>query len=198
MIKLGQAASVTVIQVSGAHNLNNRFYKVHPRRNDRFLKATTLSASIFTDVDFTDFSFTKHMLSAISAAAPDRFGAVVRELREAWVSRMNLLISEIGGSVVLVWLAPDPPPDATQCPTGLGCEPCFVTRQMVDALRPVVTEYVEVIAAPKALALGTEGLVYGPLEREAAKSVLPAAVHTQAADALIEAVQRMRNAKGPR
>lgn len=197
LIDLAQAASVTVIQISGAHNLNNRFYKVHPRRNDRFVKATALSESIFTDVDFMDFNFTKHMLTVIADAAPDRFGTVVRELREAWVARMNLLISEIGRPVILVWLAADAPPDATQHPTGLGCEPCFVTRQMVDALRPAVTEYVEVIAAPKALAQGTDALVYGPLEREAAKSVLPAAVHAQAADALIEAVRRVQKAKGP-
>ena len=32
-------ASATVLQLGGAQNMSNRFYAVHPRRNDRFLRA---------------------------------------------------------------------------------------------------------------------------------------------------------------
>ncbi len=35
----------------GAQNLSNRFYAVHPRRNDRFLRASTLMKTIFREVD---------------------------------------------------------------------------------------------------------------------------------------------------
>ena len=39
-------ARATVVQVTGAHNTSNRFYAVHPRRNDRFLRASTLLKAI--------------------------------------------------------------------------------------------------------------------------------------------------------
>ena len=37
------AAQATVIQIMGAHNQSNRFYRVHNLRNDRFLEATPLA-----------------------------------------------------------------------------------------------------------------------------------------------------------
>ncbi len=46
----------------GANFLSNRFYSVHPRRNDRFLRASTVLQAIYSDVDFADFTFTRHML----------------------------------------------------------------------------------------------------------------------------------------
>ncbi len=41
--ELCQSAAVTVIELTGAHNTSNRFYGVHPRRNDRFLRARRCS-----------------------------------------------------------------------------------------------------------------------------------------------------------
>ena len=54
-----------MIQVSGAQNLSNRFHAVHPRRNDRFLRASTLLKTIYRDVDFTEFNFTRHLLTTL-------------------------------------------------------------------------------------------------------------------------------------
>jgi hypothetical protein len=45
-------ARMTVVQVMVAHCLSNRFCSVHPRRNDRFLSASTVMRAIFNDVDF--------------------------------------------------------------------------------------------------------------------------------------------------
>ena len=41
-------ARLTVLQVTGAQNMSNRFYSVHPRRNDRFLKASPLLRAMRT------------------------------------------------------------------------------------------------------------------------------------------------------
>ena len=62
VMELAGQARVRVLQIGGAHNMSNRFYTVHPRRNDRFLKSSRLMRQIFGDVDFTDFTFTRHML----------------------------------------------------------------------------------------------------------------------------------------
>ena len=88
---MGRAQAV-VLQVPGAANMSNRFFTVHPRRNDRFLKASTMMRTIFREVDFTEFHFTRHMLSALKARSADRFAVVVEELRAAWVARMAQLI----------------------------------------------------------------------------------------------------------
>ena len=60
-------AAVAVVQVMGANNMSNRFYTVHPRRNDRFLRASATMQAVFRDVDFTEFHFTRHMLGALAA-----------------------------------------------------------------------------------------------------------------------------------
>ena len=40
-------AQLTVVQIMGANFLSNRFYSVHPRRNDRFLRASTVLQAIY-------------------------------------------------------------------------------------------------------------------------------------------------------
>ena len=76
-------AAVTVIQVTGAQNTSNRFYTVHPRRNDRFLKASGRLSTLYEELDFTDFHFTRHLLSRLADCAPDKFALVQQELKGA-------------------------------------------------------------------------------------------------------------------
>ena len=56
----------------------NRFYAVHPRRNDRFLRPSAKIEALFPEIDFTEFSFNRHMLSALESVSADRFGQVRR------------------------------------------------------------------------------------------------------------------------
>ena len=58
-------ARVTVVQIMGAQNLSNRFYTVHPRRNDRFVHAAPGLRALYRDIDFTEFHFTRHLLGAL-------------------------------------------------------------------------------------------------------------------------------------
>lgn len=73
-------ADVTVVQLMGAQNMSNRFYTVHPRRNDRFLKPLALLQAIYREVDFAEFNFNKHMLQHLYRHSPGRFETVVDEL----------------------------------------------------------------------------------------------------------------------
>src|SRR5688572_29039032 len=54
-------ALVTVVEVMGAANLSNRLYTVHPRRNDRFLRASGALRAIYPEVDFAEICFTRHL-----------------------------------------------------------------------------------------------------------------------------------------
>lgn len=183
VIDIARKARVTVLQVMSAHNTSNRFYGVHPRRNDRFVKPSKIMQSLFRDVDFTEFHFTRHLLGQICVTAPDRFAILRDELREAWVARMRLLIRQIGGRVVLLWFA-DHAPDAEQGPTGLGADPMLVDRLMLEELRPLVTEIVEVVVSAEAMKHRMEGMICSEMEMLAAKQMMGRQAHEEATDAL--------------
>ena len=63
ILDIASNAQMTVVQVLGATNMSNRFYSVHPRRNDRFVSASKRMQVLFPDVDFTDFNFIGHLLT---------------------------------------------------------------------------------------------------------------------------------------
>ncbi len=126
-------ADLTVVQVMGANYLSNRFYSVHPRRNDRFLRASTVLAAIYTEVDFSEFTFTRHMLGALYKKSPERFDIVVSELRAAWVARMRNMLGQIGPNTVLLWFSKfqisNQPWDEYVNP--LTVDPLFITEDMI-------------------------------------------------------------------
>ncbi len=167
-------ARVTVIQLLGAHNMSNRFYAVHPRRNDRFLRASQQMRSIFREVDFTQFHFTRHMLAELHNQSPDKFALLVEELKAAWVARMRQMLKSIGGKSVLLWLQ-QPATD------GLGPDPLLIDRLMVDAIRPFAHRVLEVAPDPGS---GTHGMEFPALEAHAAALLPGPAAHAEVAAAL--------------
>ena len=188
VISTSAKAQATVIQVMGAQNMTNRFYTVHPRRNDRFVSASTLLKTIYKEVDFADFNFNKHMLNDLLTISPDRFDIVRSELQQAWLARMRLILGGIKGKTVLLWFAHGGPPDGCTGATGLGHDPLFVTRQMMDEITPMVTTMVEVSASPQAIEAGTEGMFFSEMESMAAKEMLGPIAHAEAADAVVQAL----------
>ncbi len=175
-------AEAKVLQVMGAQNLSNRYYSVHPRRNDRFLRASDRLQSLYPEVDFTEFHFVRHMLGRLSQTSEDRFAEVLDELRMAWTARMKSLVTQLRGQVVLTWFADHPVPD--EVPTTLEGDPLFVSREMIETLRPRVSEVVEIVASGKAMEEGTRGMVFSDFEACAAEQLLGAQAHDEAADAL--------------
>ena len=177
------AARLAVVQVTGANNISNRLYSVHPRRNDRFLKASATMRSGFRDIDFTEFHFTRHLLGTLATRAPERFQLVIEEVQQAWLSRMRLLLSRIGPQAVLLWFADHAPEDKTDF-TQTRSDPFAVERWMIERLRPQVAQVIEVVASPNALAQGTRRMVFADLEAPAAKGMLGPAAHDEAAQAI--------------
>ncbi len=72
-----------------------------------------------------------------------------------------------------------------------GADPMFVTREMIESVRPVVTEVVEVVASPESLAKGTAGMVFAQMEAPAAGQIMGPATHEEAATALGDVVARL-------
>ena len=128
---MGTATEI-VLQVQGAQNISNRLYTVHPRRNDRFVRASDILRTIYRDVDFTEFHFTRHMLEHLRGLSLDRFDIVRNELRVAWMARMKRFLCDAKVPVHLLWLACRPPSDDEPEDT-LSDEPMFVTSAMLEA-----------------------------------------------------------------
>jgi hypothetical protein len=146
------SARLTVVEITGAANLSNRFYTVHARRNDRFLQASTILRAIYPEVDFAELCFTGHLLRTLHAAAPGRFALLRAELQTAWSARMRGFLELIGPRTLLLWLSPQLPSDAPweEREDPLLREPLFVTRRMLDGLRPLVRGVVMVRPRPEA------------------------------------------------
>lgn len=132
-------ARLTVLEVMGAANLSNRLYTVHPRRNDRFLRASGALRAIYPELDVAEVCFTRHLLLHLREADPERFDVVGEELRIAWAARMRAFLERVGPRVLLLWGPAGEGP--------LGAEPLFVTEEMVEALRPLVAGIVAVPGA---------------------------------------------------
>lgn len=182
-------ARVTVLQVMGAQNVTNRFYAVHPRRNDRFLRAAPPLQALFPDVDFTEFHFTRHLLRTLRAVSRERFEVLAEELRAGWVRRMTELVELIGGPVVLLWLA-DRPPQAPMASRSPLHDPLLVDAGMLGAVRARCADYVEVVISAQARAQGLAGMAFGPLDRPAAAQMPGPSAHVEVAEALVPRLAR--------
>ncbi len=187
---LCNAAETVFVQIPGAQNLSNRFYRVHPRRNDRFVTATGLLRSVFREIDFTEFSFNGHLLRSLHRTSNDRFRVVQAELQSTWVAQMRKLLSRIKSPKVLVWFARHSPDDANL--DAFDQDPLFVTREMIDELSIYVSDYCEIPFQSSAKGFDDRGLVFHPVDKPMTKTLMGQAAHMNAADHLIDALQQVR------
>lgn len=184
-------ARVTVVQVIGAHNLSNRYYKVHPRRNDRFISASAIMQQAFREIDFTEFSFTRHMLSTLQQRCPGRFEMLVEELQAIWVERMKVLLGRIGSPTCLLWLASRRPDDPPSIDEMVSHDPLFVTGEMLTQLVPRIDEYIEVIEDGLDDPDEPEGKIYSELEAPAAELMPGVSFHAKVAQKLGPVLSRL-------
>lgn len=188
LLRIASGARAVVLQVPGAHNITNRFYAVHPRRNDRFLKASDLMKTVFGGVDFAEIAFTRHLLAHLRMTSPDRFAMLVDELRSAWAARMIQLVQKIDAPVILTWFAAQAP---GQGDDDLDRDPLLVTADMLEALRPHVADIVICTPGAEALAEGRNGLIFEPTDAAAAARALPSAAHGDLAQKLVPVLGRV-------
>ena len=186
ILPVAAGARMTVVQVLGAQNMSNRYYSVHPRRNDRFVAASYRLQRLFPDVDFTDFNFTGHLLTTLEAAGGPGYARLLEELRTAWVSRMRLILEAIPGEKVLLWMSRRRPEDGGM--SASGHDPMFVDRDMLEGLSPYIAGIVEAVADTSARDEGVRGKVFAESERQAAAAMPGPLFHAQAAAALVRTI----------
>ena len=176
-------ARVVVIQLTGSHNTSNRYYSTHPRRNDRFLKASPSLISLYPEMDFTEVHFTRHLLTRLHAICPDRFDMVTREAQSAWQARMRTLVSQMNGDVFLLWFAREALPDQ---PNVDASDDLFLERALIDGLVPHVRRMIEVLRS--VWRATDEFLDVPPLEMSRAAHLPGPKAHKDVADAVAQAI----------
>ncbi|WP_175582316.1 DUF6473 family protein [Phaeobacter sp. HF9A] len=179
LLEVAAGSDLTILQVMGAQNLTNSFYKVHPRRNDRFLRPYDALTHLFPEVDFTDFHFNKHLLTSLKSVSEDRFARVQADLQDVWVTRMGRLIDGLNGRVVLLWLRYD-----MGVPETLGPSPTLVDSAMVDVLRPSVSDVIELDVTTAGQVQDTRGMIFGPTDLPVAQLMLGPREHDRIAEAV--------------
>lgn len=143
-----RGAAAVILQIGGAHQVSNPFYRVHPWRNDRIVAPEPALCALYPELDFAEFAFSRHLLRRLRDVGPRRFATVCEVLQAAWLRRMQAITARIPAPVVLLWMS-DRPPDAV--PEGLPLrDPLFVTRAMVDHLGAPAITTVECVAATHA------------------------------------------------
>lgn len=172
-------AAAVVIQIPSATNLSNAFYKVHPRRNDRFIAPMDRLVALYPEIDFAEIAFTGHLITRLRAIDDERFTVVRDQLCKTWVRRMKALVAQCTGPTFLLWLAARAPQD-TSAGIHPSTHPAFVTRPMMEALRPYVGDVIEVVAKRG----DTKGMMFPPLEALAAQDMLGVDAHKAAAKSL--------------
>lgn len=180
-----QSAHQIVLQVPGAPNMTNRFYKVHPRRNDRFLKASAMLRTIYRDVDFTEMHFTRHLMTRLKDLSADRFSIVRHEIQTAWCARMLKFIDEAPAPVHLLWIA-NRHPDDPEPAEGIGRDPLFVTREMLDRVAAVAASLTIAAGVGARDETSTQGMFFASREEAAARQLPGPQAHDRAASALLD------------
>ena len=190
--QVARGADMTVLQVLSAQNLSNRMYRVHPRRNDRFLQASDTLCALYDEIDFTEYHFNKHLLTGLEACSVDRFVAIRAELETAWVKRMTKMIRDLDGKVVLLWLRYELEQGDNEG-SPFGQEPSLVEAGMIDALRSQVQAVIEVPVQTAGPADDVDGMVLGQMDLPAAGHMIGPMEHIRianaAADGLREALE---------
>jgi hypothetical protein len=188
LLRLMSRANLRIVQVQGAGTLSNRFFSVHPRRNDRFLRASPRLRRLYPEVDFTEFTFTGHLLASLAALGGPRFVEVAEELGQVWVQRMADLLGVLKGPTTLLWLADRPPPSPAQRLGLAPGAPLLVDSAMLAAVqRKGGAGLVEVVLASRDG--GIEGKHFAELEEPAALASPGPAAHLAIARALLPRMQ---------
>lgn len=184
VIEAAAGARSVILQVLPAQNLSNPFYRVHPRRNDRFIRPLPALERLYPEVDFTAFSFTGHLIGALQRCGPRRFARLRAVLQATWLERMATLMRRIARPLILLWLAPDAPQDDTDASD--RPRPPLVTRAMLERAIPPNGACVEIRARRAQFAEPAPGMIHAPLERAAAAALPGPEAHERAAAALAE------------
>lgn len=191
VLRAASDADVCVVQVMCSVALSNRMFAVRPRRNLRLHSVSDLLIGIFPEVEFDRFGYVHGMLRHLRALDENRFKLVLNEIKNAWIGRMQTLLSTIETKTVLFWFAQRSPDEMTNEIGEPVAYPHFIDRAMIDSVAGSADCYVECITQmglPQDLTVDGKTVLFRPtgepvnenrefpspeMHRVAAEAVLP-------------------------
>jgi hypothetical protein len=183
VLNIARGAEFVVLQVMGPEYVSNRYFSVHPRRNDRFIRAAPQLQQLYPRVDFTEIHFVGHLLHRLRRESVRNFRKVISECRLEWLISCVSLVRRIGRPTVLLWLSRK---------SGHASGPDeFVTAQLLAPLEKRCLSVIQVLPDAHVLAEGTNGMVFGQMEAFAAMDLPNVAMHARVATALYDGLRRV-------
>jgi hypothetical protein len=188
VMETAKKADLRIVQVIGALNQTNHYFKVHPRRNDRFVAPREPLKRMFPEIDFAEFHFTKAMLTALHGCSKKRYRMLCDELQKKWLTSMAELLEQLGEKTILLWFGSvRPPKNAVRNPK----DPMLIDAKMIAQLRGKASAYVECVPGPQAAERDANTLRGTLMSPEAIQQVMGPIAHAQAAQALQEISEQM-------
>jgi hypothetical protein len=182
VLQIARGAEFAVLQVLGPEYVSNRYYTVHPRRNDRFIRASAALSSLYPEVDFTEFHFVGHLLHRLRRISASKFSKVIGECRREWLTSCASLLHRIGRPTFVLWL-----PRHVQ-PRSVSDD--FVNDRLLAPLEKRCVAVVQVVPEKDATSDGTAGMVFGQMEAFAAADLPNPKMHLVIAETLHRALIR--------
>ena len=96
-------AQVVFVEAPSVVNQSNPFYRVHPRRNNRFMTALGPLYDLFPEADFVECHFTKHLITKLITIDAARADIVFRTLQDEWVRNITIMRARWRAKTVVHW-----------------------------------------------------------------------------------------------
>lgn len=190
VMDLAKNADLRILQIIGALNQTNHYFKVHPRPNDRFIAPKEPLKRMFPEIDFAEFHLTKAMLTALHKCSKKRYRMLCDELQKSWLTNMVHLFDQLGDKTIMLWFGSVRPPANAVLDLR---DPVLIDAKMIAQLRSHASAYVECVPGAQALQRDANELRGTLMSPEAIKQVMGPVAHVQAAQALQEiSAQMMR------
>ena len=103
ILEIVENAQVIFIEAPIVVNQSNPFYRVHPRRNDRFVTALGPLYDLFPEADFVECHFTKHLITKLISIDSVRADIVFRALQDEWVRNLTIMRARWCAKTVVHW-----------------------------------------------------------------------------------------------
>ncbi|MGH1356969.1 MAG: DUF6473 family protein [Thalassovita sp.] len=183
VLQIARGAEFVVLQVMGPEYVSNRYYTVHSRRNDRFIRASGALHELYPEVDFTEFHFVGHLLHRLRRVSAKKFSKVIGECRREWLTSCAGLLHRVGRPTLVLWL-----PRHAQ-PRSIPDD--FVNDRLLAPLGKRCAALVEVTPNKSAISDGTAGMVFGQMEAFAAADLPNPKMHNVIAETLHRSMVRV-------
>jgi len=186
LLDIAGRAKLCILQLPGVLGQSNRFFKVHPTRNDRFLAPTSDLAALYPELDFTEIHYVRHLLTRLRRSVDVRFEVVVRELQQSWLRSMRHLLCRIEAPVLMLWLRHL---DGVENPFGdVMDEPVLIDANLISELRSQCLGLVEIPVHTCGNSDDLDDLLFGTLQKPIASHLIGPSTHRKIADDLYGAI----------